>query len=206
MRQEINPQETNRAQAFELWINSPMPMVTLTKTIDVTHLRKVAKRQNAKINMLLCWCIAKAATQLEEFYLLPHKGKLYMYDRMAVNVIVKNAKGGLSTCDIPFYDDWAQFSYDYDILTNRVAESCEDYLQEEFMVVGTSSLVETELDTIVNQYTELFTNPFLSWGKIRKGFFKSTLPISFQFHHAQMDGGDAAHFLELLQQEINQIN
>ena len=31
MKQEINPQETNRAQAFELWMKSPMPMVTLTK-------------------------------------------------------------------------------------------------------------------------------------------------------------------------------
>ena len=31
MKQEINPQETNRAQAFELWMKSSMPMVTLTK-------------------------------------------------------------------------------------------------------------------------------------------------------------------------------
>ena len=31
MKQEINPQETNRAQAFELWMKSPMPMVTHTK-------------------------------------------------------------------------------------------------------------------------------------------------------------------------------
>ena len=33
MKQEINPQQTNRAQAFELWMKSPMPMVTLTKVI-----------------------------------------------------------------------------------------------------------------------------------------------------------------------------
>jgi chloramphenicol O-acetyltransferase len=31
MKQEINPQDTNRAQAFELWMKSPMPMVTHTK-------------------------------------------------------------------------------------------------------------------------------------------------------------------------------
>ncbi|MCQ2224279.1 MAG: CatA-like O-acetyltransferase, family 2 [Paludibacteraceae bacterium] len=206
MRQEVNPQDTNRAQAFELWMKSPMPMVTLTKTLDVTRLRKIAKKRKAKFNMLFCWCIAKVASELEEFYLLPHQGKLYMYDRMAVNVIVKNVKGGLNSCDVPYYSDWQQFSYDYDILTDRVARNCEDYPQEEFMVVGTSSLIQTELDSIVNQYTELFTNPFMSWGKIRQGFFKSTLPISFQFHHAQMDGGDAAKFLELLQQEISQIS
>ena len=32
-----------------------------------------------------------------------------------------------------------------------------------------------------------------------------TLPISFQFHHVQMDGGHAARFLERLQEEINNL-
>jgi len=36
MKKEINPKETSRAMAFELWMKSPMPMVTLTKTFDVT--------------------------------------------------------------------------------------------------------------------------------------------------------------------------
>ena len=30
-------------------------------------------------------------------------------------------------------------------------------------------------------------------------------PISFQFHHVQMDGGHAARFLEELQKTINTI-
>ena len=33
----------------------------------------------------------------------------------------------------------------------------------------------------------------------RRGFFHTTLPISFLFHHVQMDGSHAARFLELLQ-------
>ena len=40
------------------------------------------------------------------------------------------------------------------------------------------------------------------WGKYRKGLFKTTLPVSFQFHHVQMDGGHAARFLDILQDEI----
>ena len=43
------------------------------------------------------------------------------------------------------------------------------------------------------------------WGRYRKGWFKTTLPISFQFHHVQMDGGHAAQFLELLQKTIKSI-
>ena len=36
MKQEINPRDTNRGQAFELWMKSPMPMVTLVKTMEVS--------------------------------------------------------------------------------------------------------------------------------------------------------------------------
>ena len=74
------------------------------------------------------------------------------------------------------------------------------------MVIGTSTLVQTELDCIVNQYTELFRNPIVMWGKYRKGFWRTTLPVSFQFHHVQMDGMHAATFLQTLQQEMYNIN
>ena len=76
MKQEIDPKDTSRTQAFELWMKSPMPMVTLTKTFDVTQLRKVSRRRGVKFNMLLCWCIGKVASRIEEFYLLPEQGKL----------------------------------------------------------------------------------------------------------------------------------
>ena len=52
-------------------------------------------------------------------------------------------------------------------------------------------------------YSELFTNPFLAWGKYRCKLFKTMLPISFQFHHAQMDGSEAARFLNGLQETVN---
>ena len=204
MKQEINPKDTGRAQAFEMWMQSPMPMVTLVKTFDVTHLYKVSKRRGLKFNMLLCWCIGKAASQMDEFHLLPEQGKLFRYDRLAINVIVNNSKGGISTCDIPFNDDLTQFSHEYDALTQKAAETCSDITNEEAMIVGTSAMVETELDCIVNQYSGIFNNPFLAWGRYKHGWFKTTLPISFQFHHAQMDGGHAAQFLEELQRRIQE--
>ena len=204
MKQEINPKDTGRAQAFEMWMQSPMPMVTLVKTFDVTHLYKVSKRRDLKFNMLLCWCIGKAASQMDEFHLLPEQGKLFRYDRLVINVIVNNSKGGISTCDIPFSDDLTQFSHEYDALTQKAAETCSDITNEEAMIVGTSAMVETELDCIVNQYSGIFNNPFLAWGRYKHGWFKTTLPISFQFHHAQMDGGHAAQFLEELQRRIQE--
>ena len=76
MKTEVNPKETTRAYAFEMWMNAPMPMVTFIKTLDVTRLRKAARRRGMKFNMLMCWCIGRAASAVKEFYTLPVGGRL----------------------------------------------------------------------------------------------------------------------------------
>jgi len=205
MKREINPQETSRADAFSLWMSSPMPMVTLVKTFNVSKIVKYSKRHNMSFNMLLCWCIGKAASKMEEFYLLPENGKLYQYDKLAINVIVNNKKGGINSCDIPFCEDIRQFQDKYSVLTQSASDSCESSFVDDAMVIGTSAMIATELDCIVNQYTDKFCNPMVMWGKYRKGWFKTSLPISFQFHHVQMDGGHGAKFLEILQHTINNL-
>lgn len=205
MKQEIKPQDTSRAHAFELWMSSPMPMVTLVKTFDVTHLLRFSKRKGLSFNMLMCWCIGKAASQISEFFVLPENGKIYQYDYLAINVIVNNRKGGISSCDIAFDDDLSQFNKDYISRTQKVSAECKSSFLEDMMVVGTSAMVQTELDCIVNQYTEKFCNPMVMWGKYRKKWFKTTLPISFQFHHVQMDGGQGARFLARLQEEMDKM-
>lgn len=217
MKQEVNPNDTSRAEAFQMWTKSPMPMVTMVKTLDVTRLRKVSRRTGKKFNMLLCWCIGKAASTVDEFYLLPESQladdgtsvvdtRLYQYDRLAVNVIVDNVRGGISNCDVPFSDDLEQFARDYDRLTHESAATCSNILDDGAMIVGTSAIVGTELDCIVNQYTGIFNNPFLVWSRYRRRWFKTTLAVSFQFHHAQMDGRQVARFLENLQATINHVS
>lgn len=205
MKREINPQDTTRADAFNLWMSSPMPMVTLVKTFNVSKAVKYCKRHNMSFNMLLCWCIGKAASKMEEFYILPENGKLYHYDKLAVNVIVNNKKGGINSCDIPFCEDIRQFQDKYSVLTQSASDSYESSFVDDAMVIGTSAMIATELDCIVNQYTDKFCNPMVMWGKYRKGWFKTSLPVSFQFHHVQMDGGHGAKFLELLQHTINNL-
>ena len=202
MKQQINPEETKRAFAFDMWMTAPMPMVTLVKTMNVSKLMKISKKSGVKFNTLMCWCIGKAATRTEELHLLPENGKLYQYDQIAINVVVRNRKGGINSCDIPYNEDLQQFNRDYLELTTKVAEECQSSFLDGYMIVGTSAMIQTELDCIVNQYTDKFLNPMVMWGKYRKSWFKTLLPVSFQFHHVQMDGGDAARFLERLQKEI----
>lgn len=72
------------------------------------------------------------------------------------------------------------------------------------MVIGTSALAEYAIDGAVNFYAGgEYNNPFLIWGKYRRKWLKTLLPVSFQFHHIQMDGAEAARFLALLQREID---
>ena len=199
MKRQTNTEETKRAFAFEMWLNAPMPMVTLVKTMDVSRLVRISRKSGVKFNTLMCWCIGKAATETEELYLLPEDGKLFRYDQIAVNVVVRNRKGGINSCDIPYSADLQQFNRDYLELTTKVAEECQSSFLDGYMIVGTSAMIQTELDCVVNQYTDKFLNPMVMWGKYRKSWFKTLVPVSFQFHHVQMDGGDAARFLERLQ-------
>ena len=191
MKFEIDPKDTTRANAFSLWMTSPMPMVTLTKTLNVTRATKAGKRQGIKFNALLCWCIGKAASRIKEFYTLPEQGKLFEYDRIAINVIVNNSKGGINSCDIPFTASIKEFAKEYNKLTAEASAQCKSSFLEDYMIVGTSAMIQTELDCIVNQYTDKFCNPMVMWGKYRKKLFGVTLPISFQFHHVQMDAKSA---------------
>ena len=203
--EELDPKKTSRAAAFELWMKAPMPMVTLVKTLDVTRLVRLSRR-GLKFNMLLCWCIGKAASRTEEFYTLPAGDKLIRYGNIAVNTVVALADSGIATCDVPFSQDLARFQRDYRALTARVRDTGAPYdLNGDYMVIGASALPQTEIDGAVNIYAGFCNNPFLVWGKYRKKLWRAVLPRSFQFHHTQMDGGHAARFLEDLQEEIRTL-
>ena len=77
-------------------MQAPMPMVTFFKTLDVTNLVRISKKKGLKLNMLMCWCIGKAASGIKEFYMLPVGKKLIQYDTIAVNTIVTNKNGEVS--------------------------------------------------------------------------------------------------------------
>ena len=70
------------------------------------------------------------------------------------------------------------------------------------MIIGTSAILDTEIDGVVGMNSGIFNNPFMFRGKYRKKFLRFYLPVSFQFHHTQMDGAHAGRFLENLKTEI----
>ena len=206
MIKELNPKDTTRAMAYELWMNAPNPMVTFFKTLDVTNLIRISKRKGMKFNMLMDYCIGKAAVSVKEFYILPVGEKLMQYDKIAVNTIVKNKEGEVSSCDILYVEDLEEYNKQYLNYTVQVAENCQDRdLSNDCMVIGTSAIIDTEIDGAVGMNSGIFNNPFIIWGRYKKKWFRYYLTLSFQFHHTQMDGAHAGRFLANLQEEINSL-
>lgn len=207
MTKEVLPQDTTRAAAYNLWMKAPNPMVTFFKTFDVTNLIKYSQRNHLKVNMLLDYCIGKAAVRVKEFFILPVGEKLIKFDKIAINTIVKNKDDEVSSCDILFSDNLGIFNQEYLKYTSYVAETCRDRdLSADCMVIGTSAIIETEIDGAVGMNSGIFNNPFMIWGRYTKKQSKFYLKVSFQFHHTQMDGAHAGRFLANLQSEINSLS
>lgn len=206
MAKVIQPKDTTRAAAYALWMKAPNPMVTFFKTLDVTNLLRVSRKKHLKFHMLMDYCIGRAAADIKEFYILPVGDKLIQYDTLAVNTIVKNKTGEVSSCDLSYDADLNRFNAQYLKYTAQAAESCWDRdLSENNMVIGTSALIDTEIDGAVGMNSGIFNNPFLIWGRYKRKWFRYYLTLSFQFHHTQMDGAHAGRFLANLQKEIKNL-
>ena len=206
MAREIDPKNTTRAAAYQLRMNAPNPMVTFFKTLDVTNLIRVSKKRQLKFNMLLDYCIGRAAASIKEFYILPVGDVLMKYDTISVNAIIKNKNNEVSSCDILYMEDLDTFNREYLKYTFQVGETCQDRdLSNDSMVIGTSAIIDTEIDGAVGMNSGIFNNPFMIWGRYRRKMFRYYLPVSFQFHHTQMDGAHAGKFLRNLQDVIDRF-
>ena len=84
MPKEVDPKDTTRAAAYALWMKAPNPMVTFFKTFDVTNLIKVSRKRSLKFNMLLDYCIGRAAVKVKEFYILPVGDKPVSYTHLTL--------------------------------------------------------------------------------------------------------------------------
>ena len=179
MKREVDPQATSRSAAYALWMKAPNPMVTFFKILNVTNLIRISRKRNLKFNMLLDYCIGKAAVEVKEFYLLPVGEKLVQYDAIAINTIVKNRTGEVSSCDILYTDDLEKFNEDYVKYTAQVAETCQDRdLSDDCMVIGTSAIIDTEIDGAVGMNSGIFSSSHIADAIRRSSRLADTPPAS----------------------------
>lgn len=102
--------------------------------------------------------------------------------------------------------DLTRFNQEYLTYAAQVADRCQNRgLSADCMVIGTSAIIDTELDGAVGMNSGTFKNPFMIWGRYKHHWTRYTLPVSFQLHHTPMDGAHAGRFLARLQEEIDQL-
>mgnify|MGYP001854306122 FL=1 len=87
------------------------------------------------------------------------------YDFLAINTIVKNRQGGISSCDISYHNKLSEFETEYLKYTKEVAINIMDRNLDDHMVIGTSAMIETEIDSVIGMNSGIYNNPFLFWGR-----------------------------------------
>ncbi len=197
--------KTSRAQSYSYFIDAPQPTVTIMRTLDVTKIVRYSKKSGRRLNMLMCYCLGKAASEIPEFMTMIVHKKMYRYDKLGISMTVKNDNGVIDYCDIPFFDDLDEFQRSYVDTTAEAARRCSSIQSDDMALIGVSALVKYEIDGIVNMYSGIFDNPFAAWGKYTSHLFGKQLKISLTFHHVQMDGEHACRFLDALQRQLNEV-
>ena len=60
-------------------------MVTFFKMLHVARLVQVSKKRGLKFNMLMCYCIGKAACRIKEFYRIHPIYPILLYQKGGVS-------------------------------------------------------------------------------------------------------------------------
>lgn len=201
----LDPEDTHRALAHKRWHTSPMPMISITKTFDLTHLMRFQRRKGCKLYPLMLHCIGAAAKDIKEFYYTVFPDRVEEYDKLVVQGIIADDRGDFYFCDIPYTDNLEDFLSTYTRQVAIVKETHDNYFHEDHALIGTSCIASLEFDSCCNQYVPEYPTPFLCWGKYRKSWFRTTLPITIQVNHQQMDGGHIAVFFNRLQEVFNAL-
>lgn len=203
--ESVSPLGTSRQSIYEDLKDSACPTIMLSKEFDITPVVRYSKRNGMKLNMLLCWLIGRAASDISEFYALYDNHLLHRYDTLSLNVVVDAGEHGIFLCDVPYSASLPTFAADYDRICGQAIAERRNILSDEHARVGTSAVVQTELSFITGGYNEKYTNPFLTWGRYHRGWLRATLPITMRVHHIQMDGGHCARFMANLENAIRSL-
>lgn len=191
--------------AHERWHTSLMPMISITKTFDVSHLLKAQRRMGCKLYPLMLHCIGRAAKDIKEFYYTAFPDKFLEYDKLSIQGIIADGTGDFYFCDNPYTDNLEEFLSVYARQVATIKEKHDNIFHPDHALICTSCINTLEFDSCNNQYVPDFPMPFLCWGKYRKGWFHTTLPITIQVNHQQMDGGHVALFFNRLQTIFNSL-
>lgn len=201
----VTPKEANREIQCEMWKDAVVPTVMVGRLFNLTHVVRKSRRTGVKLHALMMYCVGMAVRNIPQFYYLYDQGNFRLYDSLNVQTVVLNKNNTLNFCDVPFSENFDEFYENYKRNMAIVYNTCENLFNESSMSVATSAVVQTELDSLSNQYTG-WHNPFVAWGRYRRNFWgRCRAQIFLQFDHRQMDGLHVAAFYNNLQRILDKV-
>ncbi len=182
--------------------------ISVTATVDITHLLAVCREKNIKFTAAMLWLVTEQANRYESFRIEERNGKPVLYDELhTVFPVMHEDDHSLSHLWIERERHFAVFYENY----RRIIEAYGDERRflarrdkvrpENVLVVSylpwlnfTSFSVQTTGQTV-------YLAPSVEWGKYtedEKGTV--SLPVSLTAHHATVDGWQISQFFLELQE------
>ncbi len=208
MRTEINIENWNRKEHYQLFSKMDQPSFGIVTEVDVTMLYDFAKSAKESFFALYLHKSMLAVNSIPAFKLRIVEDKVYEYD-------VIHAGSTIARDDGTFGFAFMTFSEDFKTFNNR--------LQKEIVEVQNSSglrLSNDELDYNLirhstfpwHQFSAILhpanvnnkeSIPRIVFGKFSEKDGRKMMPISVEAHHALMDGRHIALYLEEFQKQLN---
>lgn len=204
IKSKVNLQKYKNKDMYERFIKEPFPSVCVTGSFDISNVWK-QKKKGHSLNALLCYCMLKAAQNIEEFHYSIKEDGLYYYNNVKTNAVVNGKDGLLYYADYKYFDNFLDFENEYKRVNEYCYENCTNFQEDTGALIATSAIPEFPFISISLGVSITFWDNFLLWGKYETKGLKKKLNISLRFHHATIDGQTAAKYFNELQKQFDLI-
>ncbi len=198
----------NRRAVFKNFIEYTNPIFSITTKIDVTRLHNHCDYGSFFTDFL--FLISKTMNSSQNMKIRLIGKNPVEYEKIDPSFIVKTNNGSISTCRIPYVEDYNTFKKEVE----KGIKKTRDEQREEFNSIGdngvfyVSSIPWIDLLSVENAYDysdpDSCSIPRITWGKyvLDNGAWKMAINIST--HHALVDGHHVAQMIENLQYLIDE--
>lgn len=189
-----------RAMHCAIFRNSVEPAFCVTWEADVTHFKRMVKKQGLSFTLAMVYAICKCANEIEAFRYRFLDGKVVLFDRIDTAFTYLNQKTGLfKVVNVPFVENLSEYCE----LALKTAEQQKEYFtgplgNDVFQCSAMPWVAYTHISH-TNSGKKDNATPLFDWGKYSERNGRIRLPVSVQAHHSFVDGIHIGQYAEKLQ-------
>lgn len=194
-----------RKELFEHYNSFDNPFVFVTTKIDVTNLVNFCKK-NKYFYGTMGYLVAKSINEIDNFKYRYENNKFYYCDFVRPSYTQMYKDGNIGYFHVPTYDSYEdfikKFAKSQEDFYNKNTYDDKDFLDE----VWVSCSPWISFTGLVTPFKKEITIPQIIWDKYELVGDKYYMNIMIMVHHGFADGSHIGKFIELLNQNINDIN